>query len=61
LSKFVPQKVGGVFVMVRGIIYYNYLADRLNWLELGFAFTSQTNLYSSKFESYLPMGSEEER
>ena len=61
-SKFEPFQLGNsTFYKVSGVILYHYIAERLNWLELGYAFTSQTSLYSNRLENYLPSGFEEER
>ncbi len=55
LSKFQPFVLeGGNVLRVSGVIIYNYTLDRLNWLEIGYSFSSPNYLFSDKLEDFLP-------
>jgi TonB family protein len=54
LSKFQPFILGnGIVLKVSGIIVYNYSLDKLNWLEIGYSFSSPNYLFTSKLEDFL--------
>jgi Gram-negative bacterial TonB protein C-terminal len=55
LSKFQPFVLeNGNVLRVSGVIIYNYTLDRLNWLEIGYSFSSPNYLFSDKLEDFLP-------
>jgi hypothetical protein len=54
MSTFSPQRLSGNPVWVYGLIVYNYSSDRMNWLEMGYAFDQPEKLIEylpSEFES----------
>ncbi len=55
-STFSPQRLSGNPVWVYGIIVYNYLPERMNWLELGYSFDVPERLIE-----YLPPEFESQR
>lgn len=61
-SKFEPQTLGGNPVRVRGIIVYNFIPEKWNWLEIGYTLSYGSNYYSIKtLLQTLPYEFEEER
>jgi len=54
-SEFAPVTIGGNPVKVRGVIYYNYISDIYNWLEIG------DGLRGGRFLQMLPSGFDEEK
>jgi hypothetical protein len=55
LSKFQPVIFeDGTALKVRGVIVYNYSSNKLNWLEIGYSFSSPNYLFSDKLEDFLP-------
>ncbi len=62
-SKFEPLTLGGNSVRVRGIIVYNFIPQKWNWLEIGYTLGyGSSNYYSIKtLLETLPYEYEEER
>lgn len=61
-SKFEPLIFGGNAFSVRGIIIYNFVPDKWNWLEIGYALKYGSDYYSIKLLlETLPYELEEER
>lgn len=46
-SKFVPCAITNNPVQVSGVIVYNYISDKMNWLEIGFNFDVNNNIYEA--------------
>lgn len=61
-SKFEPVTLGGNPVRVRGIIVYNFIPEKWNWLEIGYTLSYGSNYYSIEtLLQTLPYEYEEER
>ena len=61
-SKFEPLTLGGNPVRVRGIIVYNFIPEKWNWLEISYTLGYGSNYYSIKtLLETLPYEYEEER
>lgn len=43
-SSFAPVQLSGVSIWINGVITYNYISDKANWLEIGFFSDSQDKL-----------------
>ena len=62
-SEFEPVTLGGAAVRVKGIIFYNFMPEKWNWLEIGYTLeNSQSTYYKLKtLQDTLPIGFQEEK
>ncbi len=62
LSKFQPFILeNGNILKVSGSIIYTYTSERLNWLEIGYAFSEKSYVSGASLASFLPFDFKEEK